>query len=330
MYKHRRNPSQLAEEEAKTIRPQTRAKKLSRFERGIQDTLDTPETLISTRKHRSKSAKGSKGNVKATHNLKDSVKSKPITEDSAKESASNKEDKCVSSKAVSGKEQNVGFGHRPLRPFSGERPVRPGSEDSVSSVVRQERERLSSRKDSSYSTYIEITHNESEDLIVVENAESDWSDEVIQEERIPEGNVNLETETKESKLSEPPSPVKTEPVSRRKRRPRSKKKPSDGGHTRPKSANDKDEMEEKRVYVQLMTEEVVAEPVYVPHSIWVVSTSTTQNRQWRVPMGFGPTCLFFLQSIGFIKYSSFHFCIFPTFASRSATHCSVLSFALSR
>ncbi|XP_060072998.1 uncharacterized protein LOC132552820 [Ylistrum balloti] len=275
----RKNPSQLAESEAKETPRQARVKKsTSKFERGVQNMLETSETLVSGEKSEKKSSKNSRkseySNEKRIVNLKD-VKNSSVKENIIGNDKLTSSPKLIASrdlrKASIGSHDSMSY--RPLRPVSGpsDRLVRPGSEDSVSSTIRQERERLSSRKDSSYSTYIEITHNASEDLIVVENADSDWSNS---DDLIPEvEEVDLQKSKPSAKPEVDEKKTEKESNRRRKRRPRTRKKKEKLGR-RSKSANDGDEFKARADHVivtdlEHITQEVPAEPVYVPHDIWV-------------------------------------------------------------
>ncbi|XP_033739553.1 uncharacterized protein LOC117326873 [Pecten maximus] len=276
----RKNPSQQAELAAKETRRNTRVKKSSsRFEKGVKDALEVSETLLSVKNSEKKNSKSSRkrenSTEKSTAKLRD-AKQSGVKENVVMNGKISSTPKLVTSRDL--RKTSIGshdsMGYRPLRPVSGhsDRPVRPGSEDSVSSAMRQERERLSSRKDSSYSTYIEITHNASEDLIVVENADSDWSES---DGDIPEvKDVMRPTSETNSKPEVDEVITEKESTPRRKRRTRTKKRRERSGHHRSKSANDTDELEARdqplvEADMELMTQEVAAEPVYVPHDIWV-------------------------------------------------------------
>ncbi|OWF48988.1 uncharacterized protein LOC110452355 [Mizuhopecten yessoensis] len=256
----RKNPSQQAELEAITSPRQTLGKKPhpSRFEGGVQISLETSETLISAKKSSKKKSKNSKKgeNSKA----KDRETLKNVKDSSANENVIPKDKFSSPVKLI----------------------PRPGSEDSVSSSMRQERERLSSRKESSFSTYIEITHNASQDLIVVENADSDWSDSV---ELIPE------VENVEPLKTAKPEVDKL--TGENEAKPRTKKRRDEKGRLRSNSANDKDELEDRAKHVILIdletiTQEVHAEPIYVPYDIWEPKRRTRKKgKQTMVRVGGG-------------------------------------------
>lgn len=296
----RKNPSQQAESASKQVRRRSKTKQTSRFEKGVKDALETSETLLSEGNSENKSHKKSTKRENSTK--KDVVQSTDVKQiEVQKENSVTKDRLSSTPKLVSNRDlrkTSIGshdsLSYRPLRPISGhsDRLVRPGSEDSTSSTMRQERERLSSRKDSSYSTYIEITHNASEDLIVVENAESDWSNS---DENIPEVEdiAHLSSDFKIKPEVDEIETKEKEPSSRRKRRTRKKKMRDKSGQHRSKSANDKDELDTRDenlvvTDIELITQEVAAEPVYVPHDIWVPKRRMrTKGKQTIVRVGGG-------------------------------------------